>query len=217
MMRIDFDSAALLKETDRQTRLVLRGALNAVQEETRGLEQDLEKITQLAVPGRLYKGWQSGTLKRIAKEPSGWVYFNHGDRSQGAITFWTQSGRVKAQDGGWLAIPLPAAGARGKNRDLTPAQWEARTGNTLRPVFRRGKPGLLVLDEGVLSGKKQVGRLNTARRRASGRGNTTVPIFVLIPFQDFANAFSVEPLIARRRGTLPDTVERNVKAALAGK
>ena len=175
----------------------------------------MEKITQLAVPGRLYKGWQSGSLKRIAKEPSGWVYFNHGPRSQGAITSWTKPGRLTAQDGGWLAIPLPAAGATGRNRDLTPAQWEARTGATLRPVYRRGKPALLVLDEGVLSGKRQAGKLNTKRRRATGRGNTTIPIFVLVPFQDYANAFSVDPVIARRGASFPATLERTVKAALA--
>jgi hypothetical protein len=216
MFGVEFDTAALLKQADRQTRLVLRGALNGVIEETRGLEQDLEKVTQDAVPGRLYRGWQSGTLKRIAREPSGWVYFGGGSRSRGAITFWTQPGRITGKSGQWLAIPTAAAGVRGRKRDLTPGEWERQHGVRLRFVYRPGKPGLLVLDEGVLSGKKQVGRLNTARRRVTGRGNTTIPIFVLIPYVEFANAFSVEPLIAQRRGTFPDTVERNIKASLGG-
>ena len=53
MFSLEIDPAFLLKEADRQTRLVLRGCLDATKEEARGLEQDLESITQLAVPGRL--------------------------------------------------------------------------------------------------------------------------------------------------------------------
>jgi hypothetical protein len=214
MFGLEFDRAAALKQADRQTRLVLRGCLNGVREVARDIEQDLEAETQRAVPGRLYRGWQSDALKRIAKQPTAWVYFSGGKRSQGAITHWTQPGRLTAQDGGWLAIPLPAAGSRGRANFLTPGEWERQNGAKLRFVFRPGRPGLLVLDEGTLSGKKQVGRLNSARRRATGRGNMTIPIFVLIPHQEYRNAFSIETVINRQRGRMDDVIEREVKTEL---
>jgi hypothetical protein len=217
---MQFDRAAILKEADRQTRLVLRGALDGVKEETRGLEQDLEKITRLAVPGTLYKGWQSQTLKKIAREPAGWVYFNHGPRSQGAIAYWTQPGRISRGGGRYLAVPTKAAGPRvfGRGRASvlnTPKEWERRSGVKLKFRPRQnGKNPVLVLEKGSLTPK--TGRGKQASKRAIKKGEAvSIVMFVLIPFTDQANAIAVEPVIERRRVRFPDTVERTVKASLA--
>ena len=89
------------------------GALSrAVAEETRELEQDLEKITRLAVRGKLWRAWKSESWPRGGKaavRPKGEVYVNGGSRSQGAMGFFTEEGRIKSKDGYWLAIPTPAA------------------------------------------------------------------------------------------------------------
>lgn len=83
---------------------------------------------------------------------------------------------IRAKNGFWLAIPTPAAGKSSRSGRITPAAWEQRTGLRLRFVYRRRGPSLLVAE----------GRLSTAGRAVrsrskTGRGLTTVPIFLLVP------------------------------------
>lgn len=83
---------------------------------------------------------------------------------------------IRSRDGFWLAIPTPAAGKSTKGGRITPDEWERRTGLRLRFVYRRRGPSLLVAE----------GRLNTkgravASRAKTGRGLTTVPVFLLVP------------------------------------
>jgi hypothetical protein len=58
----------------------------------------------------------------------------------------------------------------------TPGEWERRTGLPLRFVYRRRDPSLLVAD-GRLKTKGQA----VVSRSKTGRGLTTVPIFLLVP------------------------------------
>jgi hypothetical protein len=58
---------------------------------------------------------------------------------------------IRARNGLWLAIPLPAAGKALGGRRITPAAWERKTGLRLRFVCRRSGPSLLVAPEGSRS------------------------------------------------------------------
>ena len=83
---------------------------------------------------------------------------------------------IRSKDGFWLAIPAAAAGKSLRGGRITPGEWERRTGLRLRFVYRRRGPSLLVAE----------GRLNTkgravASRSKTGRGLTTVPVFLLVP------------------------------------
>ena len=83
---------------------------------------------------------------------------------------------IRSRNGFWLAIPTPAAGKSTRGGQITPSEWERRTGLRLRFVYRRRGPSLLVAE----------GRLNTkgravASRSKTGRGLTTVPVFLLVP------------------------------------
>lgn len=83
---------------------------------------------------------------------------------------------IRSKTGFWLAIPTPAAGKSARGGRITPGEWERRSGLRLRFVYRRTGPSLLVAE----------GRLNTrgravASRSKTGRGVTTVPIFLLVP------------------------------------
>jgi len=82
---------------------------------------------------------------------------------------------IRSKNGFWLAIPTPAAGKSARGGRITPGEWERRSGLRLRFVYRRSGPSLLVAE----------GRLNTkgravASRSRTGRGVTTVPIFLLV-------------------------------------
>jgi len=83
---------------------------------------------------------------------------------------------IRSKNGFWLTIPLSAAGKSLRGGRITPGEWERRSGLRLRFVYRRAGPSLLVAE----------GRLNTkgravASRSKTGRGATTVPIFLLVP------------------------------------
>jgi hypothetical protein len=83
---------------------------------------------------------------------------------------------IRSRNGFWLAIPTEAGGRGFRGGRITPGEWERRRGMRLRFVYRRTGPSLLVAE----------GRLNTkgravASRSKTGRGVTTVPIFLLVP------------------------------------
>ncbi|MCT4334294.1 DUF6441 family protein [Paracoccus sp. YLB-12] len=82
---------------------------------------------------------------------------------------------IRSRDGFWLAIPTEAAGKSLRGGRITPGEWERRTGLRLRFVYRRRGPSLLVA-EGRLNTKGRV----VASRSKTGRGRTTVPIFLLV-------------------------------------
>ena len=83
---------------------------------------------------------------------------------------------IRSRNGFWLAIPTEAAGRGFRGGRITPGEWERRSGLRLRIVYRRNSPSLLVA-EGRLNAR---GRAVASRSR-TGRGVTTVPIFLLVP------------------------------------
>ena len=83
---------------------------------------------------------------------------------------------IRSKDGFWLAIPTPAAGKSAQGGRITPGEWEHRTGLRLRFIYRRRGASLLV-GEGRLNSKGRA----VASRSKTGRGLTTVPIFLLVP------------------------------------
>lgn len=191
------DTVTLDADADKLTRRILTAGTLSVGGATKELERALEAATRAAVPGKLWRAWASEAYPRSgpARDPVGQVFINGRARSRGALTFWTQPGTIRGSRGQFLAVPLPAAGSRGRARDLTPGEWERRTGKRLRFIYRPGRASLLVTEDAVLS-SSGVARGNTARRIAAGRASATIPIFVLIPTVRFRNAVAVEPLVA---------------------
>lgn len=219
MVGFGISDAEVDQARDALTRELLTELTGAIHDETRGLEQDLEKITRLAVKGKLWRAWKSEAFpknKGPAREPSGTVFVNGGRRSQGAMTYFTRQGRIANDDGFYIAIPTPAAGPRGRNRDLTPGEWERRNGQKLRFVYRKGRPALLVADAGTLNARTGTFRPVTSRRtaldakRGYKRGEMTIPIFTLLPFSDFQPRFSIEPIQQRRERMLADNIGRRM-------
>lgn len=201
---LTLDTGALDASADRAVRQVLAAGTAAVAKSTRDLEKRLEAATEGAVPGKLWRAWKSVTYPRSgpARNPVGEVFVSGGKRTKGAMTFWSQSGQIRGKSGQFLAIPTAAAGSRGRGRELTPGEWERRTGIRLRFVYRPGRPSLLVADDAILSGRAQLARGNTPRRMASGRGATTIIVFVLLPVVQFANRFAIQPLVDQAENEL---------------
>ncbi len=171
--------------------------VRAVQRATRQLEQDLEAQTRAVVRGNAWRAWKSVTYPnsaRPAKDPVGFVFGNGGRRTKGMLEYWSTPGFNRSSAGFWRAIPTAAAGSRGQDRNLTPGEWERRTGIRLQmvvPKKARGRYALLVASGTLAKNKSGVLRKYTERREAQGREEVTVPIFVLIPEQAHANRVSI--------------------------
>lgn len=104
-------------------------------------------------------------------------------RAATIVHAFDQGVTIRSQHGFFLAIPLPAAGAKGLgSKRITPGGWERRTGQRLRFVYRRRGPSLLVADDARLN-SAGIARAKHGRRRRDGilTGAQTVPIFLLLP------------------------------------
>ncbi len=128
----------------------------------------------------------AGLGRRLANSIRSQTYPKSGDSLSAAALVWSKAPEIvgahdigpliRSKDGFWLAIPLEAAGKGFRGGRITPGEWERRRGLRLRFVYRRRGPSMLVAD----------GRLNTrglgvASRSKTGRGRSTVPIFLLVP------------------------------------
>ena len=82
------------------------------------------------------------------------------------------------------------SGPRGKR--MTPGLWERMRGQRLRFVYRSGKPSLLVADNfRAKTGKRGGFAVASASAQKSGRGLTTVPIFLLVPQAQLKKKFDI--------------------------
>jgi len=111
---------------------------------------------------------------------------------------------IRSRTGFWLAIPTAAAGKSSRGGRITPGEWERRSGLRLRFVYRRTGPSLLVAE----------GRLNTrgravASRSKTGRGVTTVPIFLLVPQVKLSKRLDLARDAERAHETVPGLIVVN--------
>lgn len=209
---LSFDSGAITAQGDRIVRAYLTAGTKAVSGTVKRLERTLEAATQRAVPGRLYLAWQSRAYpeKGPARNPAGTITLKGGARTRGAVQFWTQPGAIRGKSGQYLAVPLPSAGSRGRGRDLTPGEWERRTGKRLTFIYRQGKPSLLVAVGGTTGARGQFraltggkrGRIAQGRGGANPQADAIIPIFILLPMVRFRNAFAIEPIVNASEGEL---------------
>ncbi len=96
------------------------------------------------------------------------------------IEGFNKGATITTSTGLWLAIPLPGAG-RGRNgrRNITPLEWEQKTGRALRFIYRRGRTALLV-DDGTVVRDRTLNRKGF-HVKTRGFKNKMVPIFYLTP------------------------------------
>jgi hypothetical protein len=129
---------------------------------------------------------QAGLGRRLGNSIRSETYPKVGESLDAAALVWSKAPviigahdtgpLIRSKNGFWLAIPTEAAGKGARGGRITPGEWERRRGLRLRFVYRRRGPSLLVAE----------GRLNTkdsavASKSKTGRGVTTVPIFLLVP------------------------------------
>ncbi|MES1985477.1 MAG: DUF6441 family protein [Pseudomonadota bacterium] len=215
MIELEIDQKEIDRQVDVMLTALLKAGTAAVTSQTRALEKDLEALTRQNVKGNLWRAWRSDVFPKAGRasyNPVGQITLNGKGRTTGAITYWTKPGLNTAKNGFWLAIPTKFAGVLGRTRNITPGEWERQHGVELKFVYQgNGKPALLMAEQVVFGANGKGVRVLTKRRKQNARyinrdgspaQKVDVPIFTLIPFQRFANKFSIDPVIARREGLL---------------
>ena len=162
----------------------------SVQAEILAGEKAVTKAMKMA-GNNLKSDWRAqvtraGLGRRLANTIRARTYPTAGASLEAAALVWSNAPRIisahdtgpliKSKDLFWLAIPTPSAGKGARGKALTPGEWERRRGLRLRFVYRRHGPSLLVAD-----GRLNSRGLGVASRSKTGRGRSTVPIFLLVP------------------------------------
>ncbi len=126
-------------------------------------------------------------------------------RASKIIGSFERGATIRAKNGFWLAVPLPAAMKSGRGGRITPGEWEGRTGRVLRFVYRPGRAALLVDDGRVKRGARTTGR-DGFSRAARGFKNRTVPIFALVPQVKLAKRLNLYTAALRLANGLPQRI-----------
>ncbi|NCU21675.1 hypothetical protein EOM89_13410 [Candidatus Falkowbacteria bacterium] len=152
--------------------------------------------------------------QRLANTIRSKTYPAAGESLEAAALVWSKAPQIigahdtgpliRSKDGFWLAIPTPAAGKGTRGKALTPGEWERRRGLRLRFVYRRGGPSLLVAD-----GRLNNRGLGVASRSKTGRGQSTVPIFLLVPQVKLAKRLSLARDAERAQAAIPGLIVAN--------
>ncbi|SIR08541.1 hypothetical protein SAMN05421641_12418 [Paracoccus thiocyanatus] len=153
-----------------------------------------ERAVQFAIKDAgeaLKSAWRAqvvgaGMGQRLARTIRSETWPKHKHSMNAASMVWTRapvlidahdSGPlIRGKNGLWLAIPTEAAGKARSGKRPTPDEWRAKTGLKLIFVHRRAGPSLLIAEARLTKHGRAV-----PSRSKTGRGLTSVPIFLLVP------------------------------------
>ena len=152
--------------------------------------------------------------QRLANTIRSKTYPAAGESLEAAALVWSNAPQIigahdtgpliRSKDGFWLAIPTPAAGKGTRGKALTPGEWERRRGLRLRFVYRRRGPSLLVAD-----GRLNSRGLGVASRSKTGRGQSSLPIFLLVPQVKLSKRLNLARDAERAQAALPGLIFAN--------
>ncbi|MGO4917516.1 DUF6441 family protein [Pseudogemmobacter sp. W21_MBD1_M6] len=183
--------------------------------EIKAAERAVSTAMRVAATG-LKTDWRgqitgAGLGRRLANSIRSQTYPKAGDSLSAAALVWSNAPvivdahdtgpLIRSKDGFWLAIPTAAAGRSLRGGRITPGEWERRRGMRLRFIYRRRGPSLLVAE-----GRLNARGLGVASRSKTGRGVTTVPIFLLVPQVKLRKRLDLARDAARAQAAVPGLI-----------
>ena len=174
-----------------------------------GLKADLRRqVTEAGMGQRLANTWRAELYPKSQKsiKAAGFVF----TRAPTIIRAFDQGAVIKSRHGFWLAIPTPAAGTGARGKRMTPGLWEQMHGSRLRFIYRRGAPSLLVAENmRARTGKRGGFAKGSASALRSGRGMTSVVMFILVPQVSLKKRLDVNGVAEQWAAALPELIVRN--------
>ncbi|OAN53033.1 hypothetical protein A6A04_15060 [Paramagnetospirillum marisnigri] len=181
----------------------------AMRQAADGLKAELRRqITEAGMGQRLANTWRAELYPKGRKsiKAAGFIF----TRAPTIIRAFDQGAVIKSKHGFWLAIPTPAAGTGARGKRMTPGLWEQMHGSRLRFIYRRGVPSLLVAENmRARTGKRGGFAKGSASALRTGRGMTTVVMFILVPQVSLRKRLDVNAAAERWVSALPELIVRN--------
>lgn len=118
---------------------------------------------------------------------------------------------IKSSKGFFLAIPTPSAPKRGTDgKRINPSNFPEISLGKLRFVYRSGRPSLLVVDDlRARTGKRGgFGKASDTALR-TGRGVTTVVMFILVPQVSLKKRLDIDAVAEKWGSVLPEKIISN--------
>lgn len=177
---------------------------------TTGLRDELRgQVVRSGLGPRMAKTW-----KHKRYPPSGYSIGAAGlvyaDMPQ-VIRAFSEGTTIRSPQGFFLAVPTPAAPKRGVGGTrINPSNFPEHTYGRLRFVYRKGRPSLLVVDN-LRAGTGKRGGFRKASDTAlrTGRGVTTVVMFILLPLVHLKKRLDIQSPATTWERKLPDLVINN--------
>ena len=162
----------------------------AVKESTEGMKDELRNdVRRAGLGNRLANSWRSNIYPNNAPVETAGLVFSKAPKIIAAHEGVT----IKSKDGFFIAIPTESAPKKGVGgKRINPSNWPSLRYGPLRFVYRQGKPSLLVADSLRQSAGKRGGfRKASASAQKTGRGLTSVVMFILVPQVKLKKKFDI--------------------------
>ena len=178
-----------------------------VTEVTNEIKNELRlQVISAGLGARLAKSWQAKIYPKGQKsiKAAGWIF----SKAPKIISAFNDSVVIKSKHGFFLAIPTEAAPKRGVGgKRITPSNFPEHSLGRLRFVYRRGAASLLVVDN-LRAGTGKRGGFRRASDTAlrSGRGLTTVVMFILLPQVTLRKRLDYQSVVVRRAPQVPEAI-----------
>jgi len=174
-MKLKFEATDMVKMFDAEVKAGEHAAKRAMTHATTHMKNQWRgQIEEAGLGRRLARTIRSKVYPDVDSfDPAGFIWA----KSPKIIIAHVLGLTIHSKNGSYLSIPTPAANMGRGMRRLSPGEWERRRGVKLRFVYRRNGPSLLVADKSRINKRGMA----VASRSKTGRGFTTVPIFILVP------------------------------------
>lgn len=190
-----------------QAQAVEAAVTGGITEITNNIKNELRaQVQSVGLGARLAKSWQSKIYPKGRKsiEAAGWIF----SKAPKIIRAFDDGVLIKSKDGFFLAIPTENAPKRGVGgKRITPSNFPEHSLGRLRFVYRRGAVSLLVVDNlRAGTGKRGGFRKASDTTLRSGRGLTTVVMFLLVPQVQLKKRLDYKRVVARWEPQIADAI-----------
>jgi hypothetical protein len=201
------DMQAELRDIELAVTSGTRGAGRGLKTELRG------QVTSAGLGQRLANSWGDKHYPNRKLDAASLVY----TKAPQIIRAFDEGAVIRSRHGRFLAIPTENAPKKGTDgKRISPSAFPEHRFGALRFVPRQSGPSLLVVDGLRASFSRKTGELRgfrwaIERGRQSGRGLTTVVMFMLVPQVKLPKRLDVVRAAERWSGELPALIEQQLR------
>ncbi|MDH3661178.1 MAG: DUF6441 family protein [Alphaproteobacteria bacterium] len=197
-----------------ELRAIERAVASGTKDAGRGLKTGLRRqVTSAGLGQRLANSWRDKHYPNQKIDAASVIY----SKAPQIIRAFDEGAQIRAKRGQFLAIPTENAPRRGTDRRrISPSNFPEHRFGPLRLVPRRNGPSLLVVDGVRASFSRKTGGLRGFRRASdraqrTGRGLTTVVMFVLVPQVKLEKRLDVRREAERWSARLPVLIDQRLR------